>query len=557
MLSVLGGTVNTLIDSAFVSRRLDSDALAAISLNMPLFLILCMVGCLFGVGSFIAASRAIGDKHEDHAKEYFHTAFLLTVIVSAFFIVSGLFFSDQVADVLCRDEDLLDMVEDYCKITLLGALPYILVYIPTYFLQLSGKSKAMTIMMAIMIGTDILLDWLMLYVFDEGIAGAAEASVLSTLFATIYGLIALQGNSSLFRFSLRHFRFRRVKSILLFGTSSALGSLLDVIRMLALNMIIYSVGGTAALALWAVINSLLELSLSITAGIPRTAAPMLGIYLGGHDNEGVRGLMGLQMQVGILQSLFFAIMIVVFNKPIGDFFKLEQSVLVPFICLGVSVILETCCSILGSYYNVAKRVFLSNFVMIMRTFLFAIVFAQVMYIRNWLIWLFLPLSMAMTLLVTALITRRMVKKTRGSDHELSSILLLDDYLEKNHKVKGFSITSSAEGICKASEDIIDFCTEHGMDMKKGMRLGLAMEEVMTVMVQKSLEKEDDPVDVRIYSMNDSIGVSIMCSGKPYNLFKEAMDSEDDFNMGVQMIEKLSKDCHYTYTLGMNILTVEV
>lgn len=556
MLSVLGGTVNTLIDSAFVSRCLDADALAAVSLNMPLFLVLCMVGCLFGVGSFVAASRSLGHNDEEKAKAYFHTAFLLSVIVSIFFIAAGLFFSGQVADLLCRDDNLQDMVEDYCKITLLGALPYILVYIPTYFLQLNGRAKAMTVMMAIMIGTDILFDWLMLYVFDMGIAGAAEASVLSTLFATLYGLCILQSRSSIFRFSLRHFRFRQVKNILLFGSSSAFGSLLDVVRMLVLNMIIYAVGGTPALALWAVINSMLELSLAITAGVPRTAAPMLGIYLGGHDNEGVRGLMGLQMQTGLAQSTIFAIIIIVFHQPIGLFFKLEQSVLVPFICLGIAVVLETACSVLGSYYNVAKKVFLSNLVMFMRTFVFALVLAQIMYIKAWLIWLFLPLSMLLTLLVTFLITRLMAAKTKGKEHELSAFLLLDDYLEKNNKVKGFSIMSSNEGICKASEDISLFCTENGMDRKKGMRLGLALEEVMTVMVRKSLEKDDDPVDVRIYSMEETIGVSIMCSGKRYNLFQEAMDSEDDFNMGVQMIEKLSKDCHYTYTLGMNILTVE-
>ena len=65
------------------------------------------------------------------------------------------------------------------------------------------------------------------------------------------------------------------------------------------------------------------------------------------------------------------------------------------------------------------------------------------------------------------------------------------------------------------------------------------------------------MDVRIFSYQSTFGISIMCSGKEYNLFKEAFENqEDDFNMGVQMIQKISKDCHYLYSLGMNILTVE-
>lgn len=556
MLSVLGGTVNTLIDSAFVSRRLDADALAAVSLNMPIFLVLCMIGCLFGVGSFVAASRALGEKKQNVATAYFNTAVFGSVLISLIFICAGLFFSDQVGDMLCQDDKLLSMVQDYCRITLLGALPYILVYIPTYFLQLCGRSREMTAMMMIMIATDIFFDWLMLYIFDEGIAGAAVASVLSILIATVYGFVVLQKHSGIYRLSNFRFSLFGLKYIFYFGSSSAFGSLLDVVRMYLLNLIIYSAGGTSALALWTVINSMLEISLAITSGVPRTAAPMLGIFLGGHDNESVRSLVQLQMKTGFSLALGYGLLIVIFNHPIGVFFKLEDSVLVPFICLSVSVILETTCSILGSYYNVAKRVFLSNFIMFMRTFVFALVFAQIMMIKGWLIWLFLPCSMGVTLLVTLMIARGMAFRTRGREHALSHPLLLDDYLEKHNQVKGFSIVSSNEGICKASEDIIDFCMEHGMDRKKGTRLGLALEEVMTVMAQKSLRKENDPVDVRIYSMEDTIGVSIMCSGKEYNLFKEALDNEDDFNMGVQMIEKLAKECNYIYTLGMNILTVE-
>ena len=266
-----------------------------------------------------------------------------------------------------------------------------------------------------------------------------------------------------------------------------MGSLFDVVKMLVLNYIIYKAGGTTALAVWTVINSLLEISLCITSSIPRTAAPMLGIYIGGHDNEGVRNLMRLQMKLGLIMTVFYGVIICLFHKPIGWFFKLEESVLIPFACMGGSVILEVFCSILGSYYNVAKRVAFSNFIMFVRSFAFSLLFAQVLLIRNHLIWLFLPQGMTAALLVTLLTARLISRRERKKGKDLSGILLLDNAQES--KVKCFSIVSSNEGICKASEDIIEFCMENGMDRKKGMRLGLAMEEVMTVMVQKSLEKK--------------------------------------------------------------------
>lgn len=264
--------------------------------------------------------------------------------------------------------------------------------------------------------------------------------------------------------------------------------------------------------------------------------------------------MRLQMKLGLIMTVFYGVIICLFHKPIGWFFKLEESVLIPFVCMGGSVILEVFCSILGSYYNVAKRVAFSNFIMFVRSFAFSLLFAHVLLIRNHLIWLFLPQGMTAALLITLITARLISGRERKKGKDLSGILLLDNAQES--KVKCFSIVSSNEGICKASEDIIEFCMENGMDRKKGMRLGLAMEEVMTVMVQKSLEKKDDPVDVRIYTDPGGIGVEIMCSGREYNLFRDAIENDDEFNMGVRMIEKLSKDCHYIYTLGMNILSVE-
>ncbi len=556
MISMLAGTVNTLIDSAFVTRRLNAHALAAVNLCMPVFLTLCMVGCLFGVGSFTAASRALGKRNEEKAVNLYHSALLLSVLAGIFFMILGIFFSQDIAMLLCRDARLLSMVRDYCRVTLIGAVSFIIIYMPTYFIQLSGSAKDMTIMMNIMIVTDVFFDWLLLYIFDLGVRGAAAASVLSMLLSCAYGFKVLQKQDGIFRFRLDHMHFFGIKEMMMFGSTSAVGSFFDAIRMFALNWIIYRAGGALALAVWAVINSIMELSLCIKAGIPRTASPLLGIYISEHDNEGVRLLVKYEAVVGLIMSAAFSLVVIIFSRPIAIFFKLSQSLYIPFVCLGLSMMLEMLCSILGSYFNIVKRILLSNIIMISRTFIFTVGFAFIMLKAGWNIWLFLPLSMAATLAFTVIITRVISKGSHDNEHQLSGILLLDDYLEKNNKIKCFSIRATDEMICKASEDISEFCIDNNMDRKLATKLGLALEEVMTVMAGKSLRNENDPVDVRIYSYDDEMGLSIMCSGNRYNLFEEAEKNEDDFNMGVKMINKLASDCHYIYTLGMNILTVE-
>lgn len=50
ILSVLGGTVNALVDSAIVGNMMGPDALAAINLCGPVFLLFSTVGALLGTG---------------------------------------------------------------------------------------------------------------------------------------------------------------------------------------------------------------------------------------------------------------------------------------------------------------------------------------------------------------------------------------------------------------------------------------------------------------------------------------------------------------------------
>lgn len=555
MISVLGGTINAIIDSAFVSRRLDSDALAAVGLTMPIFLVLCTIGCLFANGGSVASSLSLGKNNKEEARQYYHTALLLMMVCSIVFVILGLFCSPFIASILCSDPVLFPMVEEYGRIILIGSAPFILIYLPNFYLQLDGKGKDLSIMMGVVIATDIIFDYLLLFVFDMGVRGASLASVISMLIATVYGFLRLQMGKGNFKLNLKQLKVVNLKEITLLGSPSAIGNLFDVIRLAVLNWILYMAGGASAVAVWTVLNSLLELSLCITSGVSRTASPLLGIYLGGHDNEGVRMIVDIELRTGLVLSAIYGVVLILLHGPIEAFFKLDQNLLLPLICLGISVMFELICSILGSYFNVAKNILVSDMIMFLRTLLFPLLFAFIFYVVKVNIWLFLPCGMAAVVITSLLLIKAVALRTRGKSHELSSVLLLDGYIEKTNRVKGLSVVASDEAICKASEDITEFCISNKMEIKTAKKIGLALEEVLTVMAKKSLKSETDTVDVRVFSMDGVFGICIICPGVQYDLFREAADSDDDFHMGVQMINKLAEACIYIYTLGMNVLSV--
>ena len=81
MFSVLAGTINTLIDSAFVAQRIGNDALAAVNMCGPLYQLICTFGSLLAGGASILSSKEAGRDDMESSRRYYHTALLLGLAV--------------------------------------------------------------------------------------------------------------------------------------------------------------------------------------------------------------------------------------------------------------------------------------------------------------------------------------------------------------------------------------------------------------------------------------------------------------------------------------------
>ena len=57
MVGTLGGTINVLVDGIIVGQKIGSDGLAAVSICMPVYLLLCTVGSLLVSGGCVCSSR--------------------------------------------------------------------------------------------------------------------------------------------------------------------------------------------------------------------------------------------------------------------------------------------------------------------------------------------------------------------------------------------------------------------------------------------------------------------------------------------------------------------
>ena len=168
-------------------------------------------------------------------------------------------------------------------------------------------------------------------------------------------------------------------------------------------------------------------------------------------------------------------------------------------------------------------------------------------------WIFLPLSELLTLLLWLIATKLMSSK----DSHITRYLLMDTNLQESGKVINFSLPANTEAICTACERISDFCEENGMNPKQYLKVSLSMEEMMMLIMQVN-QSNDTPLsfDLRVFSLQEVIGIRIRYGGVFFNPIHSKTDSDSDLDfMGFKMIEKLVHEVLYRQTFGVNTILV--
>lgn len=548
MFSVLGGTINALIDSVLVSQSIGEIGLAAVNASLPVYLVLCTFGALIAGGAWVMSTQSIGQEEIEEANQTYHNGLFLAGIVSVVFTVAGVCFSPVLSTLLAPEGAISEAVKQYCLISFIGSFPCIFLYFPSFYLQLEGKGKQITYSIIIMIATDCILDVVFLFWFQWGMYGAATASVIANMACCGFGFWKLERDNSNFVFSRKLLHLQQVLDIVKNGSPVALGNFYDAFRLLLLNSMIAHNCDQKTLATWAILNTMSELTLMISSGVPQAAAPMMGVYYSARENSRIRILVRLQVVVGSIISSVFATILVVLNRPIQGMFQSTETLILPFLCLGFMTWLQMLSGIWSEHFHVTQRIGMANFQVFLKRMILPVITLFVMLKSGGYIWLFLPISAALTILFSGVMVKAYSLSTQKKKRPLTGILLLDDYLQRENKVIDFSVEANSEKACQASEQIVDFCMKAKMDSKQMMKIQLAIEELINILITR-VDKVKY-IDARAYAFDDIIGIQFRYAGQPYNPFE---DESEDVEFELQIIKKIGEEFRHNYTLGMNTI----
>ena len=282
MIGMLSMALYNLVDTIFVGRGVGTLAIGALSVIMPLQMLIFALTQTLGIGGASLISRALGEKNRKKADFAFGNLIALTFILSALIMIIGYLFPGKVLFLFGAKGEIVPFALDYFLIILAGTpfLNYAMVL--NTIIRAEGNAKTAMITMIIAAIINIILDPIFIFVLHMGVRGAAVASVISQIIAFTYiTLYFLQKRSSLhFYFKNLHLDKIITKEILAVGASSlgrhGAGSIIAAL----LNHVLFAYGGSLSVAAYGIINRVLRVSFMPLMGLVQGFLPIAGFNYG-------------------------------------------------------------------------------------------------------------------------------------------------------------------------------------------------------------------------------------------------------------------------------------
>ncbi|MBR5070736.1 MAG: ATP-binding protein, partial [Oscillospiraceae bacterium] len=150
------------------------------------------------------------------------------------------------------------------------------------------------------------------------------------------------------------------------------------------------------------------------------------------------------------------------------------------------------------------------------------------------------------------------RKIRSSD----DLLMLEDGFGIDPGNEYVQTVTDLEGAVAASEALIRFCEDRGVDKKTAGRLGLAAEEMVANIIQHGFsDGKPHSIDLRaLFKQDDGVTLIIRDNCRPFDpkeRFRYLTDDDPTANIGLRLTMNLAKEVTYTSAMKLNNVTIKV
>ena len=312
-----------IIDGIFIGQKMGPAGIAAITLAFPITSLLIGLGVLLSIGTSILVNKNLASGNRELAKNYIFKGIHM-FFTFAFFTTVGGFFAPEIMSFLgtASNKYIVDLSQSFVSILLFGSIIYLApVFLNDLMKNLGKPREAMFAMIAGTI-TNIILDYVFIFIFDLELVGAALATLTGQLVATIIIVLTIRNHSIwAVKRDRFHSRYMSYLQIMKTGFTSFIIQISTMLLLLVHNRLFLHYGNELYVSSFGIIGYALTAFWLLINGFVGGSQPIISFNYAVELGSRVRKTLKISLIFIILFSTIYSLMFYIFPEQIISIFS--------------------------------------------------------------------------------------------------------------------------------------------------------------------------------------------------------------------------------------------
>ncbi len=364
-----------LVDTYFVAK-LGADALAAMSFTFPVVTTVRSMVTGLAIGACVNIAMQAGKNDLEKVRKCSQASFMLVSLIAIITTILGILFENQIFKLMGANDKLIPMIRDYMIIWFAGSF---FIMVPMFFhsvLRSSGDTKLPNNILTAGIMFNIILDPILIFGYGfipaMGIKGAAIATIAAQILMFIWFIVEIYRRNLMEKrlISLNNLLTSWTK-VLNIGFPSMLSKMAIPVAFGVITGLL-AVFGTEAVAAYGVVTRIESILLIVVIALSMVIGPFIGQNLGANQHQRIKNAINHTFNFSMIFHIILAIILIPLSIPLIGLFTENRQIIdiaqsylyivpVSFGFIGITMIST-------SVYNVFKRAYVGNIMMVLRMF---------------------------------------------------------------------------------------------------------------------------------------------------------------------------------------------
>ena len=330
--ALVGQVVNLLyniVDRIYIGHlpEIGGTALTGVGLFTPILMLITAFAMLAGAGGAPRAAIAMGQGDKAKAEKILGNCFTVLMILSVVLTAVFYFTCPALLRWFGGSDATLPYAVEYAQTYILGSVCVLTVMGMNTFITTQGFARISMLTTVIGAVINIVLDPILMFVFDMGVKGAAVATVLSQTVSAVWILRFLTGKKTILRLKLSNMKL--IPSVILpclgLGISSFIMVSTESVLSISFTSSLSEFGGDVAVGAMTVLTSINQLITMPLSGICQGGQPLISYNYGAKKYDRVKEAFFCQFGICVAYTTAFWALMMLFPNFFAGVFTSDVS----------------------------------------------------------------------------------------------------------------------------------------------------------------------------------------------------------------------------------------